>query len=188
MTNEQAIYRRVLRRETHAPRTIPAATVASIGLLLALALLAAGVWAFIDAAFREGVVRRFEDVTASGAPQGAAFGIGAALALLAVLLLALAVLPGRRARRARTTDRAALLVDDGVIADSIADSVARRTGVDRARVAVTVGRRSVAVRITPTSGLPVDAAAAESAVNDTMSGIGFASTPRIIIEADGVIA
>lgn len=188
MTNEQAAYRRVLRRETHAPRTIPAVTVASIGTLLLLALLAAGVWALVDAVFRDDVARWIDDVSASGVPQVVMFGIGAALALLAVLLLALAVLPGRRARRARTTDRAALLVDDGVIADSIADSVARRTGVDRARVAVTVGRRSVAVRITPTSGLPVDAAAAESAVNDTLSGIGFASTPRIIIEADGVIA
>jgi hypothetical protein len=188
MTNEQTTYRRVLRRETHAPRTIPAAVVAAVGVVLLLALLAGGVWWLVDEAFRGGVARWFDALAAGGPQQAVPFGVGAVLVLLAVVLLALAVLPGRRARRARTTARTALLVDDGVIADSIAESVARRVGVDRGRVTVTVGRRNVAVRITPTSGVPVDRFAAESAVNDILSGIGFVATPRVTVDENGVIA
>jgi hypothetical protein len=188
MTNEQATYRRVLRRETHAPRTIPAVVVASIGAALLLALLAGGVWWLVDEGFRAGSGRWLDGLSASLQQRAVPLGLGAGLAVLALVLLGLAVLPGRRARRARTTDRTALLVDDGVIADSIAESVARRAGVDRGRVAVTVKRRTVAVRITPTSGIPVDRASAESAVVDTLSGIGFAATPRVVIEERGVVA
>lgn len=189
MTNEQAMYRRVLRRETHAPRTIPAAMVASVGVVLLLALIVGGVWWLVDTAFRDGARRWIDDASSAvGQGQVVPLVVGVVLAVLALLLLALAVLPGRRARRARTTARTALLVDDGVIADSIADAVARRTGVERGRVGVTVGRRMVAVRITPTSGLAVDRTAAESAVTDTLSGIGFTATPRVVVDADGVIA
>lgn len=188
MTNERATYRRVLRRETHAPRTIPAAVVASIGVLLLVALLIGGVWWLVDASFREGATRWLEGLSDAGQLQAVGLGAGVVLALLAVTLLLLAVLPGRRARRARMTDRSALLVDDGVIADSLAEAVARRAGVERDRVAVTMGRRTVSVRITPTSGVPVDPTAAESAVNETLSGIGFAATPRVVVEARGVIA
>lgn len=187
MTNEQATYRRVLRRETHAPRTIPALVVAIVGAVLCLALLAGGVWWLVDAAFREEIARGLDGLPGLG-PQALPIGIGAVLVLLAVVLLALAVLPGRRRRRARTTERTALLVDDGVIADSIAGAVARRAGVDRDRVAVTVASRTVAVRITPTSGIPVDRSAAEAVVNDILSGVGFTALPRVVVEERGVVA
>ncbi|WP_337004308.1 MULTISPECIES: hypothetical protein [unclassified Microbacterium] len=187
MTTEQATYRRVLRRETHAPRTTPATVVAAVGVLLFVAAIVGGVWWLIDAAFREEVGRLVDDLGAAMLPA-TMLGVGGVLVVLAVVLLALSVLPGRRARRARTTERTALLVDDGVIADSIAEAVARRTGVVRARVAVTAARRSIVVRITPTSGIPVDRFAAESAVNDILSGIGFTATPRVVIETNGVIA
>ncbi|UUE21452.1 hypothetical protein [Microbacterium sp. J1-1] len=188
MTNEQAMYRRVLRRETHAPRTIPAAVVASIGVVSGLALLAGGVWWVVDAGFRDRVAREFDALAAGATAQAVPFGVGVLVVLLALVLLALAVLPGRRHRRARTTERTALLVDDGVIADSVAEAVARRVGVDRGRVAVTVGRRDVAVRITPTSGVPVDRFGAETAVKDVLSGIGFVAAARVSVDAQGVIA
>lgn len=188
MTNEQVMYRRLLRRETHAPRTVPAVVVASIGAVLLLALLAGGVWWLVDEAFRTEAMRRIDDVAVLGQQQALPWGVGAGLALVALVLVALAVLPGRRARRARMTDRTALLVDDGVLADSVAASVARRTGVDRGRVSVIVGRRSVTVRITPTSGVPVDPAAAESAVVETLAGIGFTAEPRVVIDRNGVVA
>ncbi|QYM65194.1 DUF6286 domain-containing protein [Microbacterium sp. Se5.02b] len=187
MTNEQATYRRVLRRETHAPRTIPATVVASIGVVLLLAALVGGAWWLIDEAFRDALARWYGALDAP-AQLAVPIGVGVALVVCAIVLLALALLPGRRARRSRTTERSALLVDDGVIADSVAQAVARRTGVDRGRVAVTVGRRMVAVRITPTSGIPVDVGAADAAVNDVLTGIGFAATPRVSVEPDGVIA
>lgn len=188
MTNEQAVYRRVLRRETHASRTVPALIVAGIGAVVLLSLLGAGVWWLVDPGVRAEAQRWLAGAADVMNEQFASVGIGAVLVIVALLLLVLAVLPGRRARRGRTTDRAVLLVDDGVLADSIAQAVARRVGVDRRRVSVTVGRRAATVHITPTSGVPVDRSAAESAVEDTLGGVGFSLTPRVDVAAEGVIA
>lgn len=188
MTNEQAIYRRVLRRELQAPRTIPAVVVATIGIVLLLGLMVVGIWWWVDPRFRQDVQPWLAGVAGLGQEWAASMGIGVVLVLLAFVLLGLAVVPGRRPRRGRSTDRAVLLVDDGVIADSIAETVARRTGVERSRVSVTIGRREATVRITPTSGVPVDRAAAASGVEDALSGIGFALTPRVIVAPEGVIS
>ena len=188
MTNEQAMYRRVLRRETHASRTASSMLIASIGAVLLIALLAGGVWWLVDGGFRDAATRWFGGISLGIQQPAVLFGIGGVFTVLAIVLLALALSPGRRARRARTTDRTALLVDDGVIADSIATAVARRAGVDRNRVAVFVGRRRVEVRITPTSGVFIRVADAEDAANDILAGIGFSATPRVIIEPRGVVA
>lgn len=188
MTNEQATYRRVLRRETHAPRTLPAVVVASVCLVLLIALIAGGIWWLVDPLFRETATAWFAGTADLARTQPAAITAGIVLVILALVLIVLAVTPGRRPRRARTTERTALLVDDGVIADSIADAVARRTGITRGQASVTVGRRIATVRITPTSGRAIDRAAAESAVSETVSSIGFAATPRIVVTAEGVIA
>ncbi|MGW9157015.1 hypothetical protein [Microbacterium sp. NPDC055665] len=188
MTNEQTTYRRVLRRETYTSRTAAAMVVASIGALLLIALLAGAVWWLVDGGFRDAAASRLEGISVGVQQPAVLFGIGGVLTVLAVVLLALALLPGRRARRARITERTALLVDDGVIADSITAAVARRAGVDRGRVAVFVGRRTVEVRITPTSGVFVRVADAEDAANDILAGLGFSATPRVVIEAHGVVA
>ncbi|WP_270366495.1 hypothetical protein [Microbacterium algeriense] len=188
MTNEQATYRRVLRRETHSPRTAPAVAVAAVGAVVLLAGLAGGVWWLVDPSFRASAARWFDGASALAAQPAAAIAVGAVLVLLAVLLLALAVLPGRRSRRARIADRTALLVDDGVIADAVAAAVARRTGAERGRVSVTMGRRTVTVRIVPTSGVAVDPAAAESAVHDTLAEVGFSSATRVVVSTEGVVA
>lgn len=188
MTNEQAIYRRVLRRELQAPRTVPAVVVATVGVVALVGLMIVGIWWWVDPRFREGAQPWLAGVAGLGQEWAASMGIGVVLVVLALFLLLLAVVPGRRPRRGRATERAVLLVDDGVIADSIAETVARRTGVERSRVSVTVGRREVTVRITPTSGMPVSRSAAASAVEDTLSGVGFALTPRVIVAPEGVIA
>ncbi|NJI60673.1 hypothetical protein HCX50_14670 [Microbacterium oxydans] len=188
MTNEQATYRRVLRRETHASRTASSMGVASIGAVLLIALLAGAVWWLVDGGFRDTAARRLEEIAVGVQQPAVLFGVGGVLTVLAVVLLALALLPGRRARRARITERTALLVDDGVIADSIAAAVARRAGVDRSRVSVFVGRRTVEVRITPTSGVFVRMADAEDAASDILAGIGFSATPRVVVEPNGVVA
>jgi hypothetical protein len=188
MTNEQAMYRRVLRRETHASRTASSMVVASVGALLLIALLGAAVWWLIDGGFRDAAARALDEASVGVQHPAVLFGIGGALTVLAVVVLALAVLPGRRARRARITERSALLVDDGVIADSIAAAVARRAGVERDRVAVFVGRRTVEIRITPTSGVFVRVADAEDAANEILTGLGFSATPRVVVETRGVVA
>lgn len=188
MTSEQAVYRRTLRRETHASRTVPAVIVAGIALLVLVAGGVAAIWSSVDAGFRGELVRLGSAVVEAARQPVLLAGTGVVLVLLAGLLVVLAVAPGRRARRARQTARTALLIDDGVIADSVAEHVARRTGTARDRVSVTIGRRAVRVRITPTSGVPVDRAVAAAAVGEVMDGIGFPATARVEVETEGVIA
>lgn len=187
MTTEK-VYRRVLRRETHAPRTAPAVIVALVVLLFALALLVGGVWWWIDAGFREFTDARLTEVVSLVAQPSVLIGTGAVAVLIAVVLLVLALSPGRRARRARVTDRVALLVDDGVLADAVADAVALRERVDRSQVSVTLGKKTATVRITPTSGVPVDTDRAGRAAVEALASLGFSAAPRVLLSQTGVVA
>jgi len=188
MSGENAVYRRVMRRETHAPRTAPAVVVATIALVVAGALVVGAVWWWVDAGVRETVAASFDAVSTWLWQPAVLIGAGVAALAVAVVLLALALLPGGRARRARTTDRVALVVDDGMLADAVADAVAAESGLDRRQVSVTLGRRSAIVRITPTSGVPVRAAAAARAADDAIAALGFTASARVVVSPTGVVA
>lgn len=188
MTSEQAAYRRVLRRETHSSRTAPAVIAASVAIIVLLALVIGAVWGLVDPSVGRTASAWLDQAVPPESRQGALIVGGSVGILLALMLLALAVLPGKRARRARTTERLAVLVDDGVLADAVADAVAQRCGIDRRQVSTTLGRSRVSVRITPTSGIRVDEAVAAEAASETVSAIGFAATPRVLVASNGVIA
>ncbi|MBO9625886.1 MAG: hypothetical protein J7484_05890 [Microbacterium sp.] len=186
MTEETAIYRRVLRRETHAPRTAPAVLVAGAAAVLALVGVGAVIWWAVDVNVR-GPIETAAGTTA-GTPRALLVGAGAVAIVVAVLMLGAALLPGRRARHARTTDRVALVVDDGVLADAVADAVSADAGVDRRQVSVTLLRRGVRVTITPTSGVPVDKVSAAQAAERTVAAIGFPATALVAVASEGVVA
>ena len=188
MSAEAALYRRVLRRGVHASRTLAASIVAVLVVLLLLATVVASIWWVVDPAVRERGQAVAEGVFSRVDPGMTSIVGGALLVMLAVILIALAVSPGRRARRGIARDRLALLVDDGVIADAVADSVARQLSTTRRHIAVTVARRTVTVRITPLSGLAVDTAAAGSACEEVLSRIGLSARARVVVAAEGVIA
>lgn len=188
MTSEQSAYRRVLRRETHSSRTAPAVIAASVAIVILLALMVGGAWGLVDPSIR-GEASSWLDGIAPRESRGAMLtAAGASGVLVALVLLALAVLPGRRARRARTTERVALLVDDGVLADAVADAVAIRCRIDRRQVSTTLGRSRVIVRITPISGIPIDETAAAETAAETVSALGFTATPRVLVASNGVVA
>jgi hypothetical protein len=188
MTSERTIYRRVLRRETHSSRTSAAVVAASVAIAILAAGVIGGVWGLLDPRVVGEARVWFDEAIPVGNRAAASVAAGVIALLLALVLIALAVGPGRRARRARTTERVALLVDDGVLADAVADAVALRCGIDRRQVATTLGRSSVTVRITPTSGIRVDDDAAAAAASSTMTALGFTATPRVRVESGGVVA
>lgn len=188
MSSDARIYRRVLRRETHASRSLPAAAVAAVVAIVIVLLLSAGVWYLADPTAASRLRDWVAPVTTGQGSSAASAVIAAGAAVIGLALTLAAVLPGRLARRGRVTDRAALIVDDGVIADSVARSVGRRVGVPTGQVRVVVGRRAVSVRITPTSGVPVDSRAAEDAAGETVRAIGFPSAVRVAVAAEGVVA
>jgi hypothetical protein len=188
MTANTTTSRRLLRREARATRRGPAIALAVVLAVLLVALLGAVVAGTLDAGFRAQITGWLTPVTASAAAPAVMIAAGTVLVVVALLLLGLAVLPGRRARRTRLAARAALVIDDGVLADAFADGTARRIGVPRGQVRVTVGRRTVLIRVTPTSGVPVDAAAARDAALRVLDETGFRLSPRVQVARDGVIA
>jgi len=188
VTDEQAIYRRVLRRETHSARTGSAVVLASVLVVLLVAAIALGVWWVADAGARALVADRAASVTSFAKDGSALTAAGAVAIVVALLLILLAVLPGRLARRARSTERMALVVDDGVLADAVADAVALRCSIDSRQVSATIGRRSATVRVTPTSGVPVDRDAATDAAAATLAAVGFSVVPKLYIARQGVVS
>ncbi|WP_292787273.1 MULTISPECIES: hypothetical protein [unclassified Microbacterium] len=188
MTANTATARRLLRREARATRRGPAIALAVVLTVLLLVLLGGTVGGSLDEGFRTQVRAWFASVAAIAHTAPALLTAGAVLVALALLLLGAAVLPGRRARRTRLDARAALVIDDGVLADAVADGVARRLGVPRGQTSVTVGRRTVLIRVTPTSGVPVDPAAAEDAAGRVLDEAGFRLSPRVQVAPEGVIA
>ncbi|HEY0119503.1 MAG TPA: hypothetical protein VGC04_12050 [Cellulomonas sp.] len=185
---EEAVYRRVLRRETHASRAAAAITVAVVLVVLCAAAGASAVWFLVDATARDRVFAAVSgfDVRARTAPVVAV--VGGVVMLLGLWLLLLGVLPGRRARHGRTAGRLAVVTDDGVAADVIADTVAGALAVARDLVHVSVGHRSAVVTITPVSGVAVDEAAARRAASDATSRLGRPLAPRIAVASRGVVA
>lgn len=188
MKKEQAVHRRVLRRETHSSRTGAAVVLASVLIVLLVATIVLGVWWLVDPGFRDVVADQTAAVASFAGDAGAMTTAGCVAVVLAVVLIAAAVLPGRLARRARSTDRLALLVDDGVLADAVADAVAARCGIDRRQVSATIGRRSATVRVTPTSGVDVDRGAATESAVAALAALGFSLAPRLFVARQGVVA
>lgn len=186
--DRHAIHRRVLRRETHSSRSAAAVVFAALVALVLFAALVIGVWAAVDVAFRERTAMWISDAVA-GFDPAAMLQISGILALLiAVILILTALLPGRRARHSRETERIALVVDDGVLADAAADAVARECGIPRTQVSTTMARRALTVRVTPTSGIPVDRDRVTRAASAAVSGAGFDTVTAVEIARSGVIA
>lgn len=188
MNKEQAVHRWVLSRETHSSRTGVAVTLASVVIVLLVAGIALGVWWLVDRAFRDVMAGQVAAVSSIAGDGGALMAAGSISVVLAVFLIAVALLPGRLARRARSTDRLALLVDDGVLADAVADAVAARCGIDPRQVSATINRRRATVRVTPTSGVDVDRAAATDSAVATLAAVGFSVAPKLLVAPRGVVA
>ena len=188
MKNEQAVYRRVMRRETHSSRAGAAVVVASILIALLVVVIGAGVWWLAAPGSRDVIAGWSASASSLADDRGALTMAGAAALAIAVALMALAVLPGRLPRRARSTDRLALLVDDGVLADAVADAVAARCGIEARQVSATVGQRYTTVRVTPTSGIAVDRDAATDSAVAALGALGFPTAPRLLVVRRGVVS
>ncbi|SJN10793.1 conserved hypothetical protein [Leucobacter sp. 7(1)] len=185
MTELSAVYRRVLRRETHASRTAPAVAVVSVLLVGILGAVAAVVWGSFDARIRDGLATTLQELRLAPA---LALAAGIAILLLGLLLLGAGVLPGRNSRRQRTSARIGVLCDATVLANAVADGVAMRCGIGRGQVSVNVGTRAVAVRITPTSGVPQDPRSVTRAAEAVLRDAGFPASVRVSIASQGVLA
>ncbi|MFF2050563.1 DUF6286 domain-containing protein [Leifsonia sp. NPDC058194] len=159
---------RIVRRETHSPRSTAAVIVA-----LCLAVVIAWV-------ATEGVLSllglpalllspRGMLTSVAGAPDASAasvIAVAVAAGLVGVVLLAIALLPGRRARRPLHAEHAIVVADDTMLASALARTAARTAAVSADAVSVSLGRRTATVRIVPVSGTRVDRDAVRGAVTE----------------------
>ncbi|WP_144876930.1 DUF6286 domain-containing protein [Microbacterium sp. 1.5R] len=158
--------RRVVRRETHSPRTVAMfvavilliLALAYIGLEIVLSLLAQPALLLGPAAAAGWLVG-----LPTAQPAGLVIAGSVVLAVIGLVFIWLAVTPGRLSRHTIDAGDRAVVVDNGVIASALAQHLAEETGLARDDVTVGVGHRSVDVTVRPGVGIPVDKAAVQSA-------------------------
>lgn len=181
------VLRRVVRRETHSPRTV--AMIVAVVLVI-LALVYVGVEIVLSLAGQPALL--LGPAAALGAvvglptqvPAGASIAIGAVIAVLGLILVVLAIAPGRLSKHQLVVGENAVVADNGVIASAIAQRVSDDTGLPRDQVRVGVGHRSVDVTLTPAVGVPVDEGNVRSVVDAELSSYRIASKLRTAVRVD----
>lgn len=160
------VLRRVVRRETHSPRTV--ATFVAV-ILLILALVYIGLEIVLSLAAQPALL--LGPAAAGGwliglptaQPAGLVIAGSAVLALLGVIFVWLAVTPGRLSKHTLDAGDRAVVVDNGVIASALAQHLSEETGLARENITVGVGHRSVDVTVRPGAGIPLDKSMVQSA-------------------------
>ncbi|GAA4666402.1 Asp23/Gls24 family envelope stress response protein [Frondihabitans cladoniiphilus] len=175
-----ALYKRVLRRETHSSRS-------GVAIVLAVILIVVFAWAGTESVLaaleRPALLVSPKDAAvsvlgAASGPVGLLTAAGVVAAVIGIILIVVSFAPGRRGRRGVDAGRTAVLVDDRVIAQSVSRSGAYAGDVDPSQVKVTVGKRTVDVDVTRTSGRTADVRSIQDAVNDELSSYDFSPTLR----------
>lgn len=143
-------FRRILRRETHSPRTV-AMIVAALVLILALvyvgieivlSLLAQPALLLGPAAAAGWVIG-----LPTAQPSGLVITGGVVVALIGLIFLILGVTPGRLPKHQMSIEGRAAVVDNGVIASSLAQRISEETGIGRGEITVGVSHRTADVTI-----------------------------------------
>ena len=182
----------IVKRETHSSRAV--ASIIAAVLVVALcgyALLETAVRAVGQPPWLVDPQTAAEHVVAlPGGIRPLLLGvIGAVLVMAGLYFFLNAVLPGRQHRHVLRDRRAAVVVDDEVIASALARRARVAANVSQEQVMVTVSRQQVQVNVRPTSGVPLSPDAVLAAVQDELRDMGPAPTPevRINVATAGVI-
>ena len=188
--------RRVLYRETHSSRAAVAISAAVLVMVLAAyGVLEAGVHAVGQPAWLiepQVAAQRIVDLPA-GMPPLLLAVVGAVLGMAGLVFLLNGILPGRRARHRlgglQGEGLPAVVVDDEVIASSLARRARLAANVTPDQVMVVVSQRQVLVNVRPTSGVPVNPDRILAAVRDEADQMRLDPDPevRVNVTSSGVI-
>ncbi len=155
------VLQRVVRRETHSPRTVAAVLVL---VTVSAAAVLAGIEIVRDLAGRDpmllspGAGLQWLADLPQAQPAGAVIAGGAIAVAVGLILIWLALAPGRRPKQAMAGCSTAVVCDNGVIASSIAEQVRRTFDLARGAVVVGVGSRSIDVTARPEPGQSIEKA------------------------------
>lgn len=175
-----SLYKRIVRRETHSSRAGIAITLA---VLLIVALAWIGTEAVLAAVGAAPLLLAPTDLVgstldAASAPVGVLTAVAVVVALIGLVLIIVSLAPGRRGRRGAKADRTVAVVDDRVIARSLARTASYAGDVDPSQVSVSVGKRSALVEVTRTSGRQTDVRSIDEAVRDELGAYDFSPALR----------
>ncbi|GAA1634829.1 hypothetical protein GCM10009806_00190 [Microbacterium flavum] len=160
-------FRRVLRRESHSPRTV-AMIIAVVLMILVLAYLGTEIVLYLLAqpALLLGPAAQagFLIGLPTERPGWIIILAGVVLAIIGFVFLFLALAPGRLSKHQMQFGERAVLVDNGVIAASVAQHLSEETGLSRDDITVGVSHRTVDVTLRPGLGIPLDESPLKSIV------------------------
>ena len=190
--NGAAGMERILQRETRSSRAVAAVIAAVLVIVLCgYGLLETAVRAIGQPPWLVDPEAAAEQLVAlpAGVPPLLLGVLGAVLVMIGLFFLLNAVLPGRRARHLLRDRRAAVVVDDEVIASALARRARLAANVTQEQVMVIVSRSQVLVNVRPTSGVPLHADAVLAAVQEELREMGPIPVPdvRINVASGGVI-
>ncbi|OII25460.1 DUF6286 domain-containing protein [Frigoribacterium sp. MCBA15_019] len=175
-----SLYKRIVRRETHSSRAGIAITLA---VLLIVALAWIGTEAVLAAVGTAPLLLAPTDLVgstldAASAPVGVLTAVAVVVALIGLVLIVVSLAPGRRGRRGAKAERTVAVVDDRVIARSLARTASYAGDVDPSQVSVSVGKRSALIEVTRTSGRQTDVRSIDEAVRDELDAYDFSPALR----------
>ena len=175
-----SLYKRIVRRETHSSRAGIAITLA---VLLIIALAWIGTEAVLAAVGTAPLLLAPTDLVgstldAASAPVGVLTAVAVVVALIGLVLIVVSLAPGRRGRRGAKAERTVAVVDDRVIARSLARTASYAGDVDPSQVSVSVGKRSALIEVTRTSGRQTDVRSIDEAVRDELGAYDFSPALR----------
>lgn len=175
------VLRRVVRRETHSPRTV-AVFVAVILLILALAYIGLEIVLYLAAqpALLVGPLAGWGWLVGlpTAQPAGLVIAGSAVLAVIGLVFIWLAVMPGRLSKHTLEAGDRAVVVDNGVIASALAQHLSEEIGIARENITVGVGHRSVDVTVRPGAGIPLDRGAVQSAAETELGSYRLSRSVR----------
>jgi hypothetical protein len=184
-------YRRVLRREMHSPRSGPAIAVSVVVIVLCAFVGAEIILSMLN---QRALLAAPQDMLATlgtlgSAPVALPIGIGVILMIIGILLVIAALTPGRRARHQLVATRAAVVADNEVIASALARHAARAANAHPDNTLVSVSARRAIVRLTPTSGTPVQRDAVADAVREQLAAFELTTPVRysVMIASSGKV-
>ncbi len=191
MNENDRLYARIVRRETTSPRSTIAIVLAIVIALLCAYAIVETILHMIGEAPLLASPPSMADalVAAPSYVAGAVIAAGAAAAVLGLWLVIVSLTPGRRPRHVIQTERTATVVDDEVIASSIARHASYEGNVDPDNARVSVSRRRATVELVTGSGRSVDRESVSTAVSRQLEAYGVSPTlsSRISVRTAGKV-
>ena len=178
-TNTQRLYRRLVRRSLHRSRSSAVIVAFALGSLVLAWVATESVLAAVDAPAL--LLSPASIAEAVNTPTMLTIAVAAAMAVVGVVLFALAITPGRRARHEIPDARMAVVIDDGVLAGALSKAAIRESRVAASRVSTVVSRRLSSVTVTPTSGSLLSAPSITHAVGAVVESLAPRPALRVAV-------